>query len=53
MNARTESTRPSREILYFDDDDPTPIEEWTLDEVDSDFDLSTVHESWGFDAVFD
>lgn len=54
MEARTESARPRHEIRYLDDDDdPTPIEEWTLDEVDSEFDLSPVHESRGFGADFD
>lgn len=54
MDARTEIASPRRETpLFNDDDDPTPIEEWTLDEVDSAFDLSVAHGPRGVDAVFD
>lgn len=54
MDARTDTTRPRREIPVFDDDDdPTPIEEWTLDEVDSGFDLSVANGPRGVDAIFD
>lgn len=36
-----------------DDDDPAPIEEWTLDEVDDALELSTPHGARSFDAAFD
>lgn len=54
MQARADTARPHRDIRFLaDDDDPTPIEEWTLDEVDSEFDLSPSHGPRGFDAEFD
>ena len=56
MQARTAPTEPRRvpwQLRQIEDDEPAPIEEWTLDEVDSAFEFAPVPGPRSFDAAFD